>query len=414
MTTATATPETKRNLPAAHELKWSHGAGMSHRYVSLPGTNLPKTDVFFMEPAKLQIQSVERTLESGALVRDITSVDYEGEKFAYSDRFGNSVLGLIGQSRSVFNMFAPAEVIDRAVSQNRFKNPIVKVTAITRHDGQREVLSVVNKDTQTIDSNLLLNVLEDSGVNPKHVAYADGKITTAHDPAVAHNFLVMKDELSSKFVLNTPLDGYGSPDVFLAIIRAVCTNLNVFYNPIFRTHFKVGKGDIGRAFGRFLSAFNNEEGFAAIQNRLEVAAETPASVANVLKLRDAFQGVWGTKENVDTTDRFRLREHFGALIRGGADQPSLHQVYGVADFDEVPLKRQAQLAAKCSVYDLLNFVTEYSTHYVVGEQYRRRLNASIAEVYADAGGFDLEGKRVDFGNPKGLWLPDPQGDVSLN
>lgn len=94
------------------------------------------------------------------------------------------------------------------------------------------------------------------------------------------------DGFQHRFVLDTPVDGFGRPSVYLSLLRLVCSNGAVGYSSAFRSELSVGKGDEGVAFAlvRVLEDFNNEDGFAAMRQRFESAARSWASVNEVHKL----------------------------------------------------------------------------------------------------------------------------------
>src|SRR5260221_348195 len=75
-------------------------------------------------------------------------------------------------------------------------------------------------------------------------------------------------------IIDTPIDGFGRPSVYLSLLRLVCSNGAVGYSPAFRSELSVGKGDDGVAFAltRVLDGFNNEDGYAALRQRFESAA----------------------------------------------------------------------------------------------------------------------------------------------
>jgi hypothetical protein len=74
----------------------------------------------------------------------------------------------------------------------------------------------------------------------------------------------------------------------------------------------------------------------------------------------------------------------------------VNRLYGLANIDAFSIKKQRALPVKCTVYDLLNFASELSTHYAtpVGAG---QLNAWIGGTLSEE--YDMEGtkeKHSDF------------------
>ena len=81
------------------------------------------------------------------------------------------------------------------------------------------------------------------------------------------------DSFQNKFIIETPIDGYGRPSVYLSMLRLICSNGMVGYSPTFRSELATGKGENGVSFvlERVLEGFNNEDGYAALRQRFESA-----------------------------------------------------------------------------------------------------------------------------------------------
>ena len=83
-----------------------------------------------------------------------------------------------------------------------------------------------------------------------------------------------------------PSPTFGRPNIFLSLLRQVCTNGAIGYAKAFRTELRVGRGsdDVRYAIVRALDNFGNDEGFAALRQRFESAADSWASVAECNRL----------------------------------------------------------------------------------------------------------------------------------
>ena len=77
------------------------------------------------------------------------------------------------------------------------------------------------------------------------------------------------------------------------------------------------------------------------------------------------------------------------------------QIYGIANVDSLSAKRQRSLPVRCTVYDLLNFVSELSTHHLRNEG-ARTMQAALGTLVSSE--FDLEGSIDSFGEFKDFFV----------
>jgi hypothetical protein len=358
-----------------------------HNYRTIQGTSIPRVTGTIVESKDIGI-SISRT-EGGR--RYISAVTVAGVEAKATPRFVSSMCGLIGQSKSVFQLFTPEEVLERVFSVKNTSQ--YRVQFVERNDGVLETVAVTHPRSTGLDTDAVVRAFSPH-TDLNNVAYHDGIITTLHDPIQFNDFKVGSDQIMSKFMVSTPIDGYGSVSSYLAAIRAICSNLMVFYTRLFRNTLNVGVKDREVALDRFLSTLNNEEGFAAISDRMSAARSTYASVNEVMEIRKSILGC-----SVETSEKFR------SMIRGGEGERSLNETYGVANFSEYPTKRLRCLPSKCSVYDLINFATEYGTHEAETEEQRREVNTAAAMLLSSKGGLDLEGVcKIKAPEARGLWL----------
>ena len=367
-----------------------------HKYKVIPGTSIPVVQSVVVEAKDLQL---EMSGDEGKRP-ELSTVIVGGVRAAASKRFVNSMCGLIGQSKSVFDIFTPEEVLQRVIEKKQRDQ--YRIQFVETLDGALETVAVVAPDKVSIGSEEIVRNLAGQ-TDLMNIAYDDGTITTIHDPVQANDFIIGSDAMMAKFIVSTPLDSYGSVNSYMAIIRLICINLNIWYNSAFKTSLKLGDEEQGKAFGRFISTLNNEEGFAAISNRMDAARTTHASIAEVSEIRNAMAAAAGAFDNADTG--FAFMDAFRSMIRGGDEARSLNETYGVANFSELPMKTLQRLQSKCSVYDLMNFATEFGTHHVATEKSRRIINSATTSVMASKGGLDLEGVApYKHDTTRGLWL----------
>jgi hypothetical protein len=247
------------------------------------------------------------------------------------------------------------------------------------------------------------------------IRYADGIVESTHVPrAGSGSFQIGGDEFSNRFVLAAPIDGYGLPNVYLSLLRHICSNGAVGFAKAFRSSLAIGRGndDVNYSIVRALEGFNNDEGFAALRQRFESAARSWASVYETQTLyKHLVRLLAGRHVGGDgaalvgsgSIDRLlqapdspeqqlapatSLDEIGSPLItayRRMVGDPS--SVYGLANLGALSVKRQRTLPTKAKVYDLLNFASELATHHA-DEYGSRSSQAWIGSLIS--GEFDLE------------------------
>src|SRR5439155_8532936 len=75
------------------------------------------------------------------------------------------------------------------------------------------LLAVSNPSAAVVRHNDLAGLLKRYGA--ESVNYADGTVRSVHSPRASSTFAIAGDNYQNKFVLETPIDGYGKPSVYL-------------------------------------------------------------------------------------------------------------------------------------------------------------------------------------------------------
>ena len=114
-----------------------------------------------------------------------------------------------------------------------------------------------------------------------------------------------------------------------------------------------------------------------LQNKMCVAAETKASVGEVVLLEGLIR-----RSVANTRNQMLLRER----LYGISGNPCVR--YGVTDLSNIGLKKRALLPVGCSVADLLNFASELATHHASLLKPDATLQSFAGTVLSK--GFDLE------------------------
>jgi hypothetical protein len=310
-------------------------------------------------------------------------------------RFWNSLHLRFGFTSNIFRYFSHAEVFQR-ISQ---RSPTDRFRFCIEKDENKSVdnlLAVSTPGAAVMRHDDLLSLLN------KHksgdVSYHNGVIRSQHSPRMGGTFQVAGDGFQNRFVIETPIDGFGRPSVYLSLLRLVCSNGAVGYTPAFRSELSVGKGEggVGFALQRVLEGFNNEDGFAAMRQRFESASRSWASVNEVSKLYKLLAKLTNTAQinpgapvAANGGDGASADAGFTSLFHSFHKMTGdLSQIYGLANLDTLSVKRQRTLPAACKVYDLLNFASEVATHHST-EAGNRSLSAYLGDLIS--GEYDLEG-----------------------
>lgn len=252
------------------------------------------------------------------------------------------------------------------------------------------------------------------------ISYDTGVVRSIHTPRNVGDFGVAGDVFSNRFVMDTPIDGYGKPSIYLMLLRLVCTNGAIGYSRMFRSDLSLGKGEdsFEYALTRAFEGYNNEDGFGALRQRYESAANSWCSINEVNKTYKALvrlhhKGEARVNENFLTAEKSSFRDEQGkevSILEGSPLIRSFHslvgdltQAYGLANLDALGAKRQRTLPAGCTVYELLNFVTEVATHHSTPAG-ARTMQALTGDFLSAE--YDLEGTKDRFGDWKDFLITD--------
>jgi hypothetical protein len=339
----------------------------------------------------------------------------EEEQIDSSDRFWNSLFARYGFNNAFFKYFSHAEVFDRisdTESNDRMR------LCIERAAGKSPRLLAVSNPTKPVITFTDLHGILSDAVS-QNVSYSNGVVESFHLPRIGSApFSIAGDDYQNRFVLSCPIDGYGAPNVYLSLLRQICDNGMIGYSKAFRSSISLGKGgdDTIPAISRMLDTFGNEEGYAALRERVEAAQKSWASIHEAWSLQSLLWRYYTRKEVdhlkpealVETTSvsqYFRNGKDIVAYIGNEemlgnpifrayeAMTGSLLREYGIANMDAFSQKRQRTMPAKCTVYDLMNFATEVATHHAEPVA-ARALQGWLGECLSNE--YDMEGTRDRF------------------
>jgi hypothetical protein len=372
--------------------------------VSIPVINYKNVN---LNDVKIELKEATKNQK-----RSVDKLSIEGESVIYTDRFSTSLASLYGFSGNMYKFFEPSEIIDRIIA--RGYGDVLRVALQENKDGSNTALGVVRPSKSFIRADDLMMELLDQGVDPSLISYHDGIVRTMHKPSRLGDspFSVMGDKMVNRFVVDTPIDGFGLPSAYLSILRQVCSNGMIGYSKAFKSTIQLGNNpevrdgqivsDALPTFRRFLESYNNEEGFSAIRQRLEAAGTSPASL-------DEFHSLYRTLTGHDMASL-----HKGAVNDVGMYNSDLTtklremagdilDIYGLVSLDGLSPKQRRKIPVQCTVLDLVNFASEMSTHRANTAQ-SRKISAWVGGALSDTGGYDLEGTLQDGEQPQDLFL----------
>jgi hypothetical protein len=345
----------------------------------------------------------------------VREVLLDGEAIQPSNRFWNSLHLRFGFTSNIFRYFSHAEVFNRiseVAPNDRIRWCVERgPTCVPR------LLAVTNPISALITHDDLMDLLRRYGTS--EMEYGDGIVRSRHTPRLSDTFQVGGDGFQNKFILDTPIDGFGRPSVYLSLLRLVCSNGAVGYSPAFRSELSLGRGDDGVFFAltRVLDGFNNEDGFAALRQRFEAATRSWASVHEVNRLYKLLARLHDRGELKGAAALPALGENgapcgspsslFHAFHEMTGD---LTRIYGMANLDALSVKRQRTLPTACRVYDILNFASEVATHHATGMG-NRLVQAFIGDLIS--GEYDLEGTLEQFRDWRDFFIGSDQTTDTL-
>ena len=329
-----------------------------------------------------------------------------------SKRFWHSLQIRFGFTHNIFRYFSHEEVFQR-ISQKAPDDKVRYCLEVSPDADTPTLLAVSNPKAAVLQHDDVTSLLR--RYRAKDFQYHDGMIRSHHTPRHGGPFTISGDGFEAQYVVETPIDAFGRPAVYLALLRRICSNGAVAMTPAFRSEINLGRSSADASFGveRALEGFNNEEGFAALRQRFESSTRSWASVHEVNRLARTLVGLVQSK---DVPTRFgqtkkdgEKRQPESLLTAFGRMSGDLTSTYGLANLDALSAKRQRTLPSACRVYDLLNFASELATHHAKPEG-GKRLHAFIGDLVS--GEFDLEGTAEQFADWRDFFVESSADTVT--
>lgn len=356
----------------------------------------------------------------------VKTINLQGRILKPTDRFWNSLFARFGFNSSIFKFFDHLEVFSR-ISEKEENDRMRICIETDKDDGTESLLAVSSPTKPVVEHKSLIDMLD--AYKGEGVTYHNGVVESVHVPrSNGGQFQIGGDDFANRFVMSTPIDGYGLPSIYLSLLRYVCSNGMIGYSKAFKSQLALGKGadNIEFSITRALDGFGNDEGFAALRQRFEAATQSWASVHEATTLYKMIVRGYAKKQMLDggvavpkgtriedillrpqaaapggfevkaMTDMGQeIAEHSPILKAYHRMTGDASQLYGLANLDALSVKRQRALPVKAKVYDLLNFASEVATHYS-SEAFARTSQAWIGELISNE--YDMEGNSQEFGS----------------
>ncbi|MBQ9335843.1 MAG: hypothetical protein IJS14_00920 [Lentisphaeria bacterium] len=296
-------------------------------------------------------------------------IQFREEQFSPSNRFLTSLARKLKFSSNIFRYFSGEEVFTRIAERCpdiRFK--------VTVDRQENSMLGVVDEDKKILPPDIACRIFADDK-RISTIEYNNGlwEATMMLD----ETFTVNGDSSYRRALrIHYPVDGVSMPAIYLAVERQICTNGATALVNQFKTEIEINDQS-GTHLSRLLRSFSNENGFMALESRIQKAQETKASVNELMTIQALLES-----QLTETQFLPRLKDHLEAI----AGDPCRN--YGITSLTNIPHKRRALLPVSCSVNDLLNFCSELSTHHKEILRSTNALDAEIGRMLASE--FDLE------------------------
>lgn len=321
---------------------------------------------------------------------------FDGKVVKLSPRFWSSMGSRFRVNQSIFTYFSPEETLERVQQVHGADSNVRFAIEKDGHGNFKQILALSSYEKKLVKFDEIIEMVKEKG--GKDIAYNDGVVSGIFKPNSGEQaFSIGGDDFTHLYKASFPVDGYGDPRIALALERLVCANGMVAESSAHTAKINLGKDNPLHGISRALDTYANEEGYEQLVKQVELAQTTTASVAECNLVGKAL-----------TTMGFKAGTG-GVLSKYQAMCGNLCEFFGEASLDAINERFQQNLPSKCTVYDILNFITELSSHHVNPDDFRtlRTLNALTGTFLS--GHYDLEGLEHGDDDFQDLFLGD-KGD----
>lgn len=210
-----------------------------------------------------QVSEIKLSSPAGAKQNNLknSTIEINGEPVKPTPRFWRSFFTRFGISDNVFRYFEPEEVLQRVSERAPSDSFRYCIQRDEKNQGRLLAVSNPNRPLITFD--------EVSDLVARHDGlawdYNHGIVTSTHTPRSGENsFQIGGDRFQHRFVMETPIDGFSHPKIYLSFLRMICSNGAIGYSRAFRSDISLGK-NISHCITRALQSFDNGDGYAALR-----------------------------------------------------------------------------------------------------------------------------------------------------
>jgi len=326
----------------------------------------------------------------------------ERGKNIYETRFDNKIVGLSNRfwqalgsrfqlNQKIFTYFTPEETLERVVQVHGAEANVRLAVEKDKRGDYKKLLSISSVDKNIVKYHPILELLMAKG--GKDLTYNNGIVSGIFRPSSGEQaFSVGGDDFKHLYMASFPVDGYGDPNLTLALLRLVCSNGMVARSSAHTAKINLGKDEVMHGIERALDTYANEEGYDVLVRQIEKAQQTTASVAECNLIGKCLTRI-GFKPGSGS----KMAE-FQAMCG------NLLNIYGEASLDAISEKFQTTLPSRCKVYDLINFVTELATHHVDLGDHRTMQTLHGLTGTLLSGQYDLEGMETEDDELQDLFI----------
>jgi hypothetical protein len=173
-----------------------------------------RIDYTFAAVGDLTVQTAPDPKSGRPVARHVLVHD---EPVKPTDRWWQSLYSRFGFNRAIFKFFGHEEVFQRistVESRDRLRLCIERDT----ESGESRLLACSSPSKPVVHHDALVETL--GRYEGQKIRYCDGVVQSTHIPRAGSNsFQIGGDEFANRFVISAPVDGYGSPNVFLSLLR---------------------------------------------------------------------------------------------------------------------------------------------------------------------------------------------------
>lgn len=307
----------------------------------------------------------------------------DGQILDTTPRFWSSFNRLHKINDKLYNLFSREEVFNR-VAANRGGSMQIAIEENLAM-GTKKALSATPAGKGILTADSVLDILFSQGA--VDVRYENGRVQGFISPDGDKQLKIGPDDFKMRNLVSIPVDGYGLPSITVSLLRLICMNGMVGLDNAFSSDIKLGGGKNNEEIynlSRGIEAFSNERAQDLLVRRLDNSRNSVASLSEIEKAKFAL-----IKAGVEAKYQRPLEKAIYEVLRK----------HGVATINNLTDKQKRLVQSNLSVYDMINLMTEISTHKVEDVKSKTMIQGHVGEFITKE--FDLEG----IGSDKTQYVP---------